>query len=631
MANRIQLRGGTAAEWAAKDPVLAQREPGIETDTGKAKYGDGVKAWTALPYAAKGDPGPAGTADDASVAAALEQPLTKAALSGTIGDLTGPVVNGLVADAIASDSTVVNAATVAASTAVTNRLKLARTIICAGDSLTAGAFGDGVSYPEELARILPGIPVYKRGAPGEQPKTIAQRQGGHPLLITVAGGSIPASGSVGVTLDGSIWTSGVNPPDIQGVPDDRSLYGMLNGIRGKINGNPTGGWTFTRTTAGSAYPTVAPLVWVDDFGTANRDASQIIWMGRNGLSLSDVRTYADKMIAYQTFGDFLILGLHNATSEPSGSANYNTIITTNASLKAAYPSNFLDIRAWLIANGLAMVGLTKTADDTSAISQDRIPPSLLAADGLHFNAHGYKAIAIGVQAKIIDMGWSTATPIYKPTAPLAPAGVEGYSHRYVASRSSLTTDAPAGEIPNEVNGGLPLANAVAIQQPILRRSGSEAWLDFDGVDDDLQISSFAASQPFSVSLVVRPNSTAAKTMLGLRANTPFVQMSWGVGKTTIRATNGSADSLTSTGNWHVITGVWNGATSLLAVDANAIVTSDLGVGDANKFSLGDGVGGNWWMDYDVAEVIVWGRALSAAEAAAVYTQMKTNHPTLNLP
>jgi hypothetical protein len=47
---RIKLRRGTAAEWAAKNPVLADSEPGYESDTGKAKFGDGIRPWNSLPY-----------------------------------------------------------------------------------------------------------------------------------------------------------------------------------------------------------------------------------------------------------------------------------------------------------------------------------------------------------------------------------------------------------------------------------------------------------------------------------------------------------------------------------------------------------------------------------------------------
>lgn len=52
---RFRLRGGTAAEWTAANPVLLPREPGVETDTAKLKLGDGTTSWNALPYAGHTD------------------------------------------------------------------------------------------------------------------------------------------------------------------------------------------------------------------------------------------------------------------------------------------------------------------------------------------------------------------------------------------------------------------------------------------------------------------------------------------------------------------------------------------------------------------------------------------------
>ncbi|MCT9624251.1 hypothetical protein HWD94_03820 [Pseudarthrobacter equi] len=90
MAQRIQLRRGPAAQWAEVNPVLGIGEPGIETDTGRQKFGDGVTRWNDRPYAsqgAKGDQGAPGVADDASVAQQVTSGAqTVAALSATIGD-----------------------------------------------------------------------------------------------------------------------------------------------------------------------------------------------------------------------------------------------------------------------------------------------------------------------------------------------------------------------------------------------------------------------------------------------------------------------------------------------------------------------------------------------------------------
>ncbi len=54
MADQIQLRRDTAANWTAANPILAQGEPGYETDTKKMKYGDGTTNWNTLSYASGG-------------------------------------------------------------------------------------------------------------------------------------------------------------------------------------------------------------------------------------------------------------------------------------------------------------------------------------------------------------------------------------------------------------------------------------------------------------------------------------------------------------------------------------------------------------------------------------------------
>lgn len=50
MADLIQIRRDTAANWTSANPVLAQGELGAETDTSKIKIGDGSTAWSSLAY-----------------------------------------------------------------------------------------------------------------------------------------------------------------------------------------------------------------------------------------------------------------------------------------------------------------------------------------------------------------------------------------------------------------------------------------------------------------------------------------------------------------------------------------------------------------------------------------------------
>lgn len=57
----FQFRRGTFAQWQAANPVLADGELGLETNTRQIKIGDGVTAWNALPYGGiKGDMGATG-------------------------------------------------------------------------------------------------------------------------------------------------------------------------------------------------------------------------------------------------------------------------------------------------------------------------------------------------------------------------------------------------------------------------------------------------------------------------------------------------------------------------------------------------------------------------------------------
>lgn len=57
MANLIQLRRDSRTLWNARNPVLADGEPGIEQDTGRWKVGDGHLPWQDLEYVAGGEAG----------------------------------------------------------------------------------------------------------------------------------------------------------------------------------------------------------------------------------------------------------------------------------------------------------------------------------------------------------------------------------------------------------------------------------------------------------------------------------------------------------------------------------------------------------------------------------------------
>ena len=52
---KILLRNDTSSNWSTNNPVLSKGEMGIQTDTRKFKFGDGIKSWNELDYGAGSD------------------------------------------------------------------------------------------------------------------------------------------------------------------------------------------------------------------------------------------------------------------------------------------------------------------------------------------------------------------------------------------------------------------------------------------------------------------------------------------------------------------------------------------------------------------------------------------------
>lgn len=117
---RFQLRRGTTAEWVTANPVLGGGEPGLETDTGKVKYGDGVSAWADRPYSSltQGEmqsllDTTAGSAAAAAGSASASAG-SAAAASGSAADASGAAATALTHRDAAGDSAAAAAATAAA-------------------------------------------------------------------------------------------------------------------------------------------------------------------------------------------------------------------------------------------------------------------------------------------------------------------------------------------------------------------------------------------------------------------------------------------------------------------------------------------------------------------------------------
>lgn len=112
---RFKLRGGTAGEWTSANPVLLSREPGVETDTGAFKLGDGVTAWNSLPYSGRNISDVLAEADQATITRISAEDLP--ALRSRVATLEASGTGGstyddtqLRADFAAADTTTLNSA-----------------------------------------------------------------------------------------------------------------------------------------------------------------------------------------------------------------------------------------------------------------------------------------------------------------------------------------------------------------------------------------------------------------------------------------------------------------------------------------------------------------------------------------
>lgn len=261
-------------------------------------------------------------------------------------------------------------------------------LVCWGDSMTQNNHGGGTSFPDRLSTEL-GVPALNRGRGGEAAWGIGVRQGGVQPLITFPGDQIPASGSATVTVADSGYLH---------ITAAWGYYGSVAGVEGTLTrAATTGVWTFARAVDGAAVDLVpggSPFAarTTSDYGDA-----AIIWAGANDIDNGDEAAtiaYIGAMVerARANGQAFVVMSVLNPAYGGDGTAKHQFVIDVNAALAARYGSAFLDVRRYLIDRGLTAAGISPTSGDTTAIADDRIPPSLMF-DDIHLNDTGRGVVA----------------------------------------------------------------------------------------------------------------------------------------------------------------------------------------------------------------------------------------------
>lgn len=272
-----------------------------------------------------------------------------------------------------------------------------------GDSMTQGQQGVPTSWPQMLSDQL-ALPLYNPSRGGEASGDIAIRSGARTPELTLTGNEIPAATTpvVVTTIAPNTGHRNVTGNTSIGVFD-----GVLAGIPGTLK-NDNGTWTFTRTTSGATAVPVPPATkFYSQGGRDFRRALHIFWPGRNNPGATQILADIANMLTLVATDPkkYLVLSLLNNSAETSGTTGYDNIIAINAALSSAHGSNYVDLRTYLVNNGLAAAGITPTTQDTADIAAGVVPTSL-RHDEQHPNHAGRIVIANYLKQVITDKKWT---------------------------------------------------------------------------------------------------------------------------------------------------------------------------------------------------------------------------------
>lgn len=287
------------------------------------------------------------------------------------------------------------------------------TVNCWGDSLTRGV-GVGSSYskafPYVLYGLLDGREVINCGVGGENTINIASRQGGLPNIVKPF--TIPANaskvevkltniygGSTGILLQGG---SALDPTTGQYVMTAQINPCSINGVEGTLT-YENGKYYFSRSENGESVIVSRPTPLITYAMKSMRDNINIIWIGTNGgfTTSAELIECVEAMIDYMSpiNKKYIVIGIHHLVSTVA-----EMFETIEKNMAMHFGRRYINQREYMIEYGLSDAGITPTNEDTAAISQGKIPPSLLY-DDVHYNDKGYNIIANLVVERGKELGY----------------------------------------------------------------------------------------------------------------------------------------------------------------------------------------------------------------------------------
>jgi lysophospholipase L1-like esterase len=293
-----------------------------------------------------------------------------------------------------------------------------KTLAFFGDSLTIGTGGTR-PFGEWVGDVFPERPVFNDGINGQVALSIAIRQGGIPLTLSVAGGKFDGAKPVSVTKINNEFLSTPLNADVY------SRTGTLAGVQCRITRKfvPEVGERYTveplaqsDTEALSGTPVDIEIpddsVFELDDAVRLKTATQVLWYGRNDMA--EGKPEADILAAIKGSVDYiaaprryLVLGILTAATENKGTDRYAKVAAFNDQLAMLYGKSYV---AMTPPTGSEMddIGFVASATDLEDIEKGNFPRRMRAAnntDEIHLNNFGYQIVANRVVKKIRDLDY----------------------------------------------------------------------------------------------------------------------------------------------------------------------------------------------------------------------------------
>lgn len=506
-------------------------------------------------------------------------------------------------------------------------------ILQVGDSLTEN-WGNN-SNNIEIKNAFGAANVQSIGKGGQTSPQIAARQGGRPVLLTISGGILSASGAVSVTPDSNLFYMNASS-------GTWSQTGTVAGVAGTLTLVKTSGtyaYTFTRSASGTqvAVPNATPFLT----GFAWRNHLMTICIGRNDFTSSTPAEIVERIRGIIEWNrrdpsSHLVLSIPPSTSDTPGSSTRIALDAANAAIKAAFPRQWVDWAGYLTsAVTLQQAGVTPTSQDTTDIANGIVPASF-RGDALHYNGLAYDMVNPLIVRELVARGATQTTEEPTPPEPqLHGYGLTDAAHRYVGA--SLPAIGQAATPWQDEIGSLDLALASTTMKVGAGPGGIDKSFDTPNTaatTNTQRIYNTTGDNTIRTIAVIYNNRTPATIAQDfVSVGSGHLKIARGANGVVFAGATGSSlaqSSGSAVAGWRVGFAWYNEATSEIGIDiagSKVVVTTARNAAPGNTLAIGGAA--SQAIDIGIAEVILWNRVLSDSERTIVRSALTEHYPAID--